>query len=70
MVAIGGIADIVQHRHEMARSRVTQSNLRSDAAFSPYHSAHLSRYDAVHLSMRPTMRRWEFRGFLGGEAAT
>jgi hypothetical protein len=24
MVAIGGIADIVQHRHEMARSRMTQ----------------------------------------------
>ena len=68
MVAIGGIADIVQHRHEMARSRVTQSNLRSDAAFSPYHSAHLSRYDAV--SMRPNMRRREFRGFLGGAATT
>jgi hypothetical protein len=25
MVAIGGIADIVQHWHEMARSRMTQS---------------------------------------------
>ena len=26
MVAIGGIADIVQHWHEMARSRMTQSD--------------------------------------------
>ena len=25
MVAIGGIADIVQHWHEMARSQMTQS---------------------------------------------
>jgi hypothetical protein len=28
MVAIGGIADIVQHWHEMARSRMTQSGHR------------------------------------------
>jgi len=28
MVAIGGIADIVQHWHEMARSRMTQCMVR------------------------------------------
>jgi len=31
MVAIGGIADIVQHWHEMARSRMTQSGQASGA---------------------------------------
>jgi hypothetical protein len=32
MVAIGGIADIVQHWHEMARSRMTRSGHRDLSA--------------------------------------
>ena len=36
MVAIGGIADIVQHWHEMARSRMTHSGHRS-IGFSAMH---------------------------------
>jgi hypothetical protein len=34
MVAIGGIADIVQHRHKMARSRMTQSGPRCGDKFA------------------------------------
>src|SRR5438874_11478408 len=53
MVAIGGIADIVQHWHEMARSRMTQQRhcpafyvaARSESQL--YQNICLSRCDAV-----------------------
>jgi len=53
MVAIGGIADIVHHWHEIARSRMTQQRhcpafyvaARSESQL--YQNICLSRYDAV-----------------------
>jgi hypothetical protein len=42
MVAIGGIADIVQHWHEMARSRMTQSG-HSQSDFAVTHNAAFTR---------------------------
>ena len=49
MVAIGGIADIVQHWHEMARSRMTHS--RSGVCIAA--QSRMARRSSVNAAVRP-----------------
>jgi len=61
MVAIGGIADIVQHWHEMARSRMTQSG----------HAAQFQKcYDLAYLALSGHMQRRDFITLFGSAAAS
>jgi hypothetical protein len=61
MVAIGGIADIVQHWHEMARSRMTRFGSRA-LEFAAMRNANLMAFaDATDIAAQANVG---FRGLV------